>query len=123
MHKVSTHTVVSTFYIVLLVATMYLPQRLLAIELKRNGCWKEFLQYQSLLEKYENNYLRIIFLKNCKTSDIIPKFLNFRIPQNGCFDNSTVHTFQKSLLNKEIIKAKEDLQNVQCNLELKRSAL
>ena len=62
-------------------------------------------------------------MKNCKASDIIPKFLNFRIPQNGCFDNSTVHTFQKSLLNKELIKAKEDLQNVQCKLELKRSAL
>ena len=89
---------------------MFLPQRLLAIELKRADCWKEFLQYQTALEKFENNYLRIEFLKNCKASDIIPKFLTFRIPNNGCFDNSIVHNFQKSLLNKEIVKANEDFR-------------
>ena len=89
---------------------MFLPRRLQAIELQRRKGWKYFLNYKKLIEKTVNCDQRIIFLQNCKKADIIPKFLKFRIPNNGCFDDNAVHTFQKSLLQKEISKAKEQLK-------------
>ena len=56
-----------------LVAAMLLPYRLLALELQRSSCWKQFLHYQKSLCKAETNSLRIKFLENCKRSDIIPR--------------------------------------------------
>ena len=73
--------------------------------------------------KEENNSLRIKFLENCKRADLIPRFLKFRIPNNGCFDDKTVHTFQQQLRNKELIRAKDDLKNIKHQLEEKRVAL
>ena len=81
---------------------MFLPYRLLAIELKRNGWMKPFLQYQKALEKHLKNSLRIEFLTKCKLAEIIPKFLKFRIPTNGCFDNNTVHKFQQNCYGKKL---------------------
>ena len=52
--------------------------------------------------------LRVKFLENCLKSDIIPKFLKFRVPNNGCFDDESVHDFQRRLLRKEIVSAKND---------------
>ena len=102
---------------------MMLPYRLLELELKRNGCWKDFLQYQKTLLKCDKNSLRIKFLDKCKRADIIPKFLKFRIPTNGCFDEKSVHEFQKRLLHRETIRAKESSQTLQHQLEVKRAAL
>ena len=71
----------------------------------------------------ENNSLRIKFLENCKQADLIPRFLKFRIPNNGCFDENTVHNFQRQLLNKELIRAKEDLRNNENQLSKKREEI
>ena len=89
---------------------MFLPYKLLSIELKRNGCWKSFLQYRGMLDKVENHNIRIEFLDNCKSSDVIPRFLKFRIPNNGCFDDASIHSFQIRLLKNEIHKAKRELE-------------
>ena len=102
---------------------MFLPRRLLAYELTRNGCWRNFLHYQKALLKTETNRLRTKFLENCKRSDLIPKFLKFRVPNNGCFDDKAVHEFQKRLLNKEIMKAKDSQQSLLKTLTDRRSAL
>ena len=56
-------------------------------------------------------------------ADLIPRFLKFRIPNNGCFDEKTVHNFQKQLLKKELCRAKQDLEKTQGHLEEKRDAL
>ena len=111
------------YHYVLLVTTMFLPHRLLALELERSSCWKQYLHYQKTLIKVENNSLQIKFLENCKRADLIPRFLKFRIPNNGCFDEKTVHNFQKQLLKKELCRAKEDLKKTQSHLEEKRDAL
>ena len=87
---------------------MFLPFKLLTLELKRNDCWKIFLQYRKFLQKLESHNLRIGFLNNCLKSKIIPQFLKFRIPSNGCFDDRTVHDFQVKLLRKEIYNAGRD---------------
>ena len=102
---------------------MFLPQRLLQLELRRRDCYKDFLKYQDQLVKIVNNKLRIEFLQNCKRADIIPHFLRFRIPNNGCFDEQSIHDFQKKLLHKELIKAKEDLASLSTQLSVKRSVL
>ena len=102
---------------------MYLQHRLLAIELRRNGCWKDFLHYQKTLDKCENNALRIKFLENCKRADLIPNFLKFRIPTNGCFDENSIHDFQKRLLHKETIRAKENRQFLLQKLNERRTTL
>ena len=95
---------------------MFLPYRLLAKELQRSCCLKQFLQYQKAICKLENNSLRIKFLENCKRADIIPKFLQFRVPNNGCFDGTSIHNFQKQLLNEELQKAKNDSQTLTTTL-------
>ena len=99
---------------------MFLPRHLLAVELQRHNAWKTFLKYEDHLIKIINNELRNAFLQNCKRADIIPKFLKFRIPTNGCFDDKTVHEFQRKLLHKEIIRAKVDLDNLKEHLNSKR---
>ena len=40
---------------------------------------------------------------------MIPKFLNFRVPRNGTFDPTCVEHFQRKLLKKELVRAKETL--------------
>ena len=107
----------------LLITTMYLSARLLAKELRRNNCWKQYLHYQKAVCKVENNSLRVKFLENCKRADVIPKFLKFRVPNNGCFDEKSVHDFQRQLLNKEVLKAKGERKLLSKNLEEKRRLL
>ena len=87
---------------------MFLPNNLFKLELQRTSCWKEFLKYRSILRKIANNSLRIDFLECCLKSCISPRFLMFRIPNNGCFDDCSVEEFQQRLLRKEIVKAKSD---------------
>ena len=89
-----------------------LPRRLLALQLQRSDCWKEFLQYEKHIKKLENNRLRLNFLESCKHADIIPQFLNFRIPNNGRFHDKPIHDFQSVLLRKEMISAKEDYEKL-----------
>ena len=50
---------------------MLLPYKLLVIELRRNNCFKFYIQYERHLCKVENNVQRIHFLENCKKADII----------------------------------------------------
>ena len=95
---------------------MFLPERLLKTELRRHNCYREYLHYVKSLDKLDKCILRTNFLVECRNSDIIPKFLHFRIPKNGCLDDQTVHNFQRSLLHKEIGKA--ILQNKLCESRL-----
>ena len=67
--------------------------------------------------------MRIKFLDKCKRADLIPKFLKFRIPTNGCFDDKSVHDFQRRLLHRETIRAKESCQTLQQQLNEKRASL
>ena len=80
--------------------TMLLAYRLMAISLRKLGYWKQYLDYKRTRLKIESTRLRIRFLETCWYADIIPKFLNFRIPNNGCFDETAVHTIQRNLLKK-----------------------
>ena len=43
-------------------------------------------------------------LKKCIQTDI-PAFLRFRVPNNGCFETTAVHNFQRRLLKGELNKA------------------
>ena len=103
--------------------TMFLPNKLLKTELQRNECFKLYLQYKTAVKKLDNCQLRISFLEKCRDSDIISKFLNFRIPTNGCFDQTSVHNFQRGLLIKETGKAKTLLSECQIRVDEKRFAL
>ena len=102
---------------------MFLPLRLLAKELQRHCCLTEYLKYQKHLQKVENCNQRIAFLQKCKHSDIIPSFLKFRIPNNGCFDDGSVHEFQRKLLQKELIQAKKNYKELMSHLNEKREIL
>ena len=102
---------------------MFLPIKLLNLELRKQNCLKEYLKYHNHLIKAVKCRLRVEFLNNCKRSDIIPRFLKFRIPTNGCFDDSSVHEFQRKLLHKEIIRAKEDKVKLLSQLDERRSVL
>ena len=69
------------------------------------------------------NRLRTKFLLNCKKSDIVPKFLRFRIPQNGCFNEKSVHDFQMKLLHQEITQSKGNQKDLEKKVEETRNSL
>ena len=102
---------------------MFLAFRLLLLELRRDGCISSFLQYKKALCRVKTNSLRINFLESCLRADIVPNFLRFRVPNNGCFDDKSVHDFQKRLLRKEIFAAKQDLDTGKQKLSEKRKDL
>ena len=82
---------------------------------------KQFLKYEDHLLKIVNCQLRIKFLQNCKRADIIPNFLRFWVPTNGCFDERPIHEFQWKLLHKDFTRATQDLDNLNIELNEKRS--
>ena len=59
----------------------------------------------------------------CLNNDLIPKILKFRIPSNGCFEETTVHNFQRRLLRKEIRNAKQQTVPLEQRLDEVRSTL
>ena len=103
--------------------TMLLPQRLLKYELRRQSCLKEYYDYTKAMEKLDNCTLRISFFEKCRDSVIIPKFLKFRVPNNGCFNDSSVKDFQRRLLHQEISKAKSTLKECCTRMDETRELL
>ena len=66
---------------------------------------------------------RIRFLEDCLRNDVIPNFLRFRIPENGCFEPTIVHNFQRRLLKAELSKSIDDKNNAEIKLTQSRAAL
>ena len=91
--------------------------------MKRSNRWKFFQHYQKSLCKLEINQCRIKFLENCKKSELIPRFLRFRIPNKECFNEKSVHEFQRKLLSQELIRARENQKLVQDRVNKKRDSL
>ena len=73
---------------------------------------RDYRRYLNHLTKQLNCRQRIRFLTSCLKNDLIPKFLNFRVPNNGCFEATTVHNFQRRLLRKEISTARTQLDTL-----------
>ena len=70
---------------------------LLEALLRKIHCYKQYYHYKKSRIKVLNVSMRIKFLEKCIKSDIIPRFLRFNIPNNGCFQQKEVHNFQKKL--------------------------
>ena len=102
---------------------MFLIYRLMALSLQRSDCWKQYLEYDRSLIKLENCSQRIEFIEQCQNADIIPRFLKFRIPKNGCFEPTVVHNFQLKLLKQELNKAEKTKVRHLNNVHQKRVAL
>ena len=102
---------------------MLLPLCLLALCLQRSDCWKEYLDYDRSLKKRVNCQCRIDFIEKCIQADIIPRFLKFRIPENGCFEPRVVHNFQRNLLKAELAKARKQKETHVNVIETKRTLL
>ena len=88
---------------------MFLPYHLLAKELRRKDCCKQYLDYKRSLIKRERNKCQIDILKKCIQKDIVLAFLKFRVPNNGFFEPTVVHKFQQRLLKGELNKANTTL--------------
>ena len=95
---------------------MILPYRLLATELHRNDALPLYLKYQKTLGKVQVNTLRAKYLNDCLKADLVPRFLRFRVPNNGCFDEKTIHEFQIKLLRKELIRAQNERKSLSAKL-------
>ena len=110
-------------YFQLKLKRMILPKRLLAIALKRHGVEQLYNAYQNSLLKRVNCRLRITYINKCLQADIIPRFLKFRVPENGCFDPQMVDNFQRNLLKAELSKAKQLMETHNNNIMDKRNSL
>ena len=103
---------------------MAISNSFLKVALLTGGSW--YLPENNRSEhtcRLEACTLRVKFLETCLKSDIIPKFLKFRIPNNGCFDDRSVTDFQRRLLRKEIVTAKTSYSSITNIVDEKRSAL
>ena len=69
---------------------------------QRNSAWGEVYAHNNITRVE----LRIVFLEKCLINDVIPNFLRFRIPENGCFEPTIVQKFQRRLLKAELGKAR-----------------
>ena len=123
MHLIFKFSMLSIVFTITTLTNMILPYRLLSIELSRNDCLNAFLQYEKSLVKIEKNSQRVKFLTACFKADIIPRFLKFRIPNNGTFDQKSVFEFQKGLLRKELYRAKEDQKTRSTQVAEKRKEI
>ena len=102
---------------------VFLPNRLLALSLNRINKWKVYMEYRRALEKMVRCMYRIQYLEKCYQADIIPKFLMFRVPENGCFVPTVVHNFQRNLLKAEMVEARK-LKEIHKNIiETKRAVV
>ena len=79
-----------------------LPLKLLKIELKRQGTLTSWYAYLNLKSKLLKTCKRIEFLQTCEENKVIPKFLKFRILNNGCSSSNAVEKFQANLLKIEL---------------------
>ena len=100
-----------------------LPSRLSKIELERREIWKDYLSYSNERIKHIKCLSRINFLQKCWNAKIIPRFLKFRIPENGCFIQSEITKFQRNLLRKEMNQAKSTCKLKEKDVEIKRNNL
>ena len=98
------------------------PFGLLKLRMSKQSV-SDYRKYLKALEKQANCQQRISFLTSCLKNDLIPKFLNFRVPSNGCFEPTTVHNFQRRLLRKEIASAKEHQKKLTETLDGTRAKL
>ena len=81
------------------------------------------MDYERALKKLVNCLCRIKFIEQCYQADIIPRFLKFRVPENGCFEPTIVHNFQRNLLKAELNKAKKLKDSHMNVVSTKRTAL
>ena len=95
---------------------MFLPWKFFKKSCQKASGDTEFMACRRKRLESENNKLRLRFLRNCQMSDIIPRFLKFRVPLNGCFEERNVQKFQRKLLRKEIVEAARNLENQQAEL-------
>ena len=73
--------------------------------------------------KRKNCKCHIQFVENCRSADVIPKFLNFRIPNSGSFEPTAMQNFQRKLLKEELFKAKKALAEHESKVFEKRNIL
>ena len=82
-----------------------IPFKLLKKIVQQDGILTIYLDYTAALLKATNCQQRILFLKKCLSNDLIPRFLKFRIPENGCFEATMVQKLQRRLLRRELSEA------------------
>ena len=85
-----------------------LPLRLLLWKLHRHGHKNLFHDYYRRYIQLHMNIQRRRFLAESIALKVIPKFLKFRVPNNGCFKVEAVRSFQKRLLKQELAKAQKE---------------
>ena len=100
-----------------------LPRRFLYWELARRDVLKQYRAYEKKYIQLQLSIQRIRFLESCVSLRLIPRFLKFRVPANGCFNESTVLSFQRKLLQQELKKAKDDQKRVEVELKRRRDAV
>ena len=99
---------------------MFIPWKLLKKKLNESNQFKIFVDYRRAREKWASAKSRTKFLRECLANDLIPNFLRFRIPENGCFEQTAVHNFQRRLLRAEIQKADKAVSDATEMLEKSR---
>ena len=88
--------------------TVFLPAVWLREYFKRKLTWKIELDYLQFFKKVQVSVHTMKFLRKCLKNELIPDFLNFRVPENGVFSDQAVHNFRLKLLRIETSRANED---------------
>ena len=88
---------------------MFYPRRLLFSSVNNydEAVVKTFWKYRKSYLKLMSNIARVQFLKQCLDNRLIPRFLRFKVPSNGVFNDEAVHSFQLRLLRNELTCARK----------------
>ena len=111
---------IDCFSLSILLVSMLLPTSLLRKILLQRDIWNVWLKYRKCLIRHRNCVYRKKFLVDCLTNDLIPGFLQFRVPENGCFEETIVHNFQRRLLRKELAASLRAIEEASNRLDMQR---
>ena len=65
--------------------------------------------FELLQKKVRMAFVELFFIDKCLNNDIIPHFLEFRVPKTDFFSEQAVLNFKKRLLRDEMRKSKANL--------------
>ena len=88
------------------IARLRFPSSFSMVEVLHNRSGTDLLKSVRRLEKIDYKYHKLLldldFLQTCQHSNVIPKFLRFKLANKNLRSSSTYNTCQKRLLKEEI---------------------
>ena len=82
-----------------------------------------YRKYERLCKKFNKCQCDISFLKICKSYNIVPKFLRFKLYKRNLYDSKLYKQYQFKLLQSELNSKQKLSRTLNCQIDLVRDEL